>query len=185
MRYFFIEPDKNYSTIPTIKNWYNKVPIRQLEREGLKILPRRCLYRIEEADNLYYVDILFHPFPMVSSLVKSVIELYEPMLQWKQVILLHQKQGRVEIYYIPLLEEKEYVYEKTKFTLTHNKLLKLTLEQKKLGDTAVFFLKKESYHFMILRLDVLESLLRRNAKGFLLQEAECIGGGNICQKYNI
>ncbi len=95
MRYFFIEPDKNYSTIPTIKNWYSKVPIRQLEREGLKILPRRCLYRIEEADNLYYVDILFHPFPMVSSLVKSVIELYEPMLQWKQVILLHQKQGRV------------------------------------------------------------------------------------------
>ena len=122
---------------------------------------------------------------MVSSLVKSVIELYEPMLQWKQVILLHQKQGRVEIYYIPLLEEKEYVYEKTKFTITHNKLLELTLEQKKLGDTAVFFLKKESYHFMILRLDVLESLLRRNAKGFLLQEAECIGGGNICQKYNI
>lgn len=185
MRYFFIEPDKNYSTIPTIKNWYDKVPIRRLEKEGLKILPKRCLYRIEEAEHVYYTDILFHPFPMVSSLVKSVVELYEPMLQWKQVILLQQKQGRVEIYYVPLLEEKEYVYEKTKFSITHNKLFELTLEQKKLGDTTIFFLKKESCRFLVLRLDILESLLRRKAKGFLLQEAACIGGGNICQKHNM
>lgn len=101
-----------------------------------------------------------------------VIELYEPNVQFKQIILLDKKNGLVGEYALPLLITKQVLSSKSEFTNYHTVLKKMVLEKQLLGDTAVFWVDGVPREAGVWRLDIVESLLIRHARGFLLEEVE-------------
>lgn len=63
-----------------------------------------------------FTSIVDKPFPLVSAEVKEVFDMYEPYIPYKEIILLDQKFQRMEVYYLPILEEVDCLHEKVNTT---------------------------------------------------------------------
>lgn len=173
LRFFLLKPDKRFQNIPEIINWYQNREARLLMREEYSQLSKRTLFGVRGDENTNYFDVLFHPFFLLSETVQKVISLYEPNLRYKEIIYLNQKMRYAKTYYLPILQKIDCLTEKSQFKFDHSKVTKAVICEKKVGDTVVFQLSEVKEKQIIIRLDLAESLIRRNAKGFFLEEVEC------------
>lgn len=171
MLFFQMETDRKYVNKPMIINWVEKFPVQDLYEGHYMKIPKRVILNIRSNPATEFVDIISTPFLLVSQKVKKVMELYEPNLQFKEIILLDRKNAFAEEYFLPLLTVKDVLSEKSVFTNNHSVLEKAVLLKEKVGDTAVFFADGAPREAGIWRLDIIESLLFRGAKGFVLNEA--------------
>lgn len=172
MRFFLIKPDKRFFNVPEIINWYQNSEAKLLLKEEYNQLPRRTLFGVRGDENTNYFDVLFHPFFLLSKTIQKIVSLYEPNLCYKEIIYLNQKMRHVEIYYLPILPKIDCLTSKSQFNLDHSKVTKAVICEKKVGDTTIFQLSEVKERQIIIRLDLAESLIRRNVKGFLLEEVE-------------
>lgn len=167
-----MKPDKRFQNIPEIINWYQNSEARLLMKEEYNQLPRRTLFGVRGDENTHYFDVLFHPFFLLSETVQKVVSLYEPGICYKEIIYLNQMLRRAETYYLPILPKIDCLAEKSQFNLDHSKVTKAVISEERMGDTAIIQLSEVKERQIIIRLDLAESLMRRNAKGFLLEEVE-------------
>lgn len=172
MRFFLVKPDKRFQNVPEIINWYQNNEARLLMKEEYNQLPRRTLFGVRGDKNTNYFDVLFHPFFLLSETIQRVVSLYEPNLCYKKIIYLNQKMRYAKTYYLPILPKIDCLTEKSQFNLDYSKVTKAVICKEKVGDTAIFQLSKVKERQIIIRLDLAESLMRRNGKGFLLEEVE-------------
>lgn len=172
MRFFLMKPDKRFQNVPEIVNWYQNKEVRVLMKEEYTRLPKRILFGVKGDENTNYFDVLFHPFFLISERVQKIVSLYEPNLFYKEIIFLNQKMHQAETYYLPILPQIDCLTEKSQFNLDHSKVTRATICARKIGDTTIFRLSGVKDRQIIIRLDLAESLMRRMAKGFLLEETE-------------
>lgn len=171
MLFFQMEADRKYVNKPIIIDWIEKFAVQDLYEGHYMKIPKRMILNIKSNPGTEFVDIISMPFLLVSQKVKKVMELYEPNLQFKEMILLDRENAFAEEYFLPLLTVKDVLSEKSLFTNNHTILEKAVLHKDKVGDTAVFFADGAPREAGIWRLDIIESLLFRGAKGFVLKEA--------------
>lgn len=176
MRYFLIKEEKRYGNFPEIVNWYQKKEARQLVEKEYEKLPDRILFTVKGNSDTNYLDILFHPFFLIGKPVKKVLELYEPNYQFKEIIYLDHKNRHVEEYFFPILPEIDCLSKESEYNLDHSVVTKAVLDLKKVRDYSIFCLKGVKNRHVVIRLDLAESILRRRARGFLLEEVEGIEG---------
>lgn len=181
MRYFRIEADRKYTTLPQIINWYQQIDNRDLNKEGYDKIPKRTLLFIQPNKNTIFLDVVSSPFFLISEMVKDCVALYEPNLSYKEMILLDQKNSRTQSYFHPMLRELDCLSNNAVFNLDHSELKTIELDEEKIEDKAIFRLAGVSKWYVIVRLDLLESLLRRGAVGLSIQEVNVRKGNAICQ----
>lgn len=172
MRFFLMKPDKRFQNVPEIANWYQNKEVRLLMGEEYTRLPKRILFGVKGDENTIYIDVLFHPFFLISERVQKIISLYEPNLSYKEIIYLNQKMRRAETYYLPILPQIGCLTENSQFNLNHSKVTRASICEKEIGDTSIFQLNEIKDQQVIIRLDLAESLMRRMVRGFLLEETE-------------
>lgn len=173
MRYFLLKPDKRYPNVPEVINWYQKEEAGRLLQGAYDRLPRRMLFPVKGDRDIQFFDMLFHPFFVISNPIKKVLELYEPHYFYKEIIYLNQKAHQAEEYFLPILPKISCLTEDSQYNLDHSMVTKAVIDPSKVGDVSLFQLQEVKNRQMVIRLDLAESLLRRKAKGFLLEEA-CI-----------
>lgn len=181
MRYFKIEADRKYATAPQIINWYQQLDNRDLKTDSYDKIPKRTLLRIQPNKNTIFLDFISNPFFLFSEKVKDCVALYEPNLSYKEMILLDYKNSRMQPYFHPMFHELDCLGENTVFNLDRSELNIIELEEEKLEDKAIFRLAGVSKCYVIVRLDLLESLLRRGAIGLSIQEVSVRKGNVLCQ----
>lgn len=125
---------------------------------------------IETGEDALFIDIMTDPIVMVTKKVKNCLQLYEPNVPFKEIILLDRKKRVTQNYFVPGLAELDFLTDRSEYTNWNYDLKYAELDKKKIGDKAVFTVKGPEKRNIIIRLDVAESLLRRGAKGFLLRE---------------
>ncbi|BCJ92610.1 hypothetical protein acsn021_01790 [Anaerocolumna cellulosilytica] len=178
MRYFLLKADKGYTYTPRIVNLHTQIDVRDLKKGSYYKIPKRFLLRIQSNPDTVYTDIITHPLFLISDKIKRVLEKYEPNLNYKEVILLDQEFGRAEKYHLPTLEELECLTPASVFNTDKSILHKIVIDINKSGDKCMFALGEVTNRYVIVRLDFVESMLRRGAKGFTLQEVETVKGGD-------
>lgn len=181
MRYFKIEADRKYTASPQIINWYQQLDNRDLKTGSYDKIPKRTLLRIQPNQNTVFLDIVSSPFFLISEMIKECVALYEPNLSYKEMILLDHKNSRMQPYFHPMLRELDCLSENAVFNLDHSELKTMELDEEKLEDKAMFRLAGVSRWYVIARLDLLESLLRRGAVGLSIQEVNVRKGNGICR----
>ncbi len=132
-----------------------------------------------------FVDIVTIPFFMVSEKIHNLIKIFEPNMQYKEIILLDKKNGRAEVYYLPILEEVNCLGKNTKFNLDYSVIEKPILCKEKVGDKSIFRLPEGPSGCCVVRMDLLESILRRDAYGFKIVEPEYESEGEKKKCQNI
>lgn len=171
MKYYWIKEDKNYNLSPKIKHSYSLLEIQRLKNGDYGRMKDRTLFRIAENPGTIDTDIIVYPFFMVSGKIRTCISLFEPNLYFKEFILLDQKYRNAQEYFFPMIR-----------TFTSNqksdKAENLEIDRDEVGDCSIFAIKGVNHRFIIVRLDLIESILRRGHKGFTLEEITYIRGGN-------
>lgn len=163
MRYFYIGEDKEITNKPQIMNWYKKIDERNLHYGTYHKVPEKIVLYIKSNKETYYPEVISTPFFMISKKIKDIIKLYEPNMGYRQVILIDFDNEKATQYFIPHLKRFDCLTEESKFNKYHSLLTKIVIDSNKVGDSCIFELDNVSDRHIIVRMDFLESMLRRGA----------------------
>ena len=144
MKYFITNLDKQFIHAPSVINWFKKINVDLFHKECEQEIPNDIVLKMESDPECEQTDIISHPVFAVSELVKGVLTLYEPNTQWKEMMLYN-------------LGKKQMV-----------------INEALIRDKSIFQVQYAGKNHIIMRLDLVESLLRRDVVGIQLTEVEVV-----------
>lgn len=168
MKYFIVSVDKNYNA-PTLTEW-NGIKgqnIRKIKKSYQ--MSKHMFFIIENHMQTVFTDVITFPCFMVSKKIKDVVEWYDSSVKFVRIILFDKSKKRSKAYYIPFLRDIDFA--------TVNKKgsdIELFIEEEKIRNYIVFQVTKLNRIFVVMRMDLLESILRRGALGVGIKETYLI-----------
>lgn len=172
MDYFLLKQDERCSYIPRISNWFDKINIKHLNLENAHKVDDETILFLNSDVNNRYTDIIDLQLFLVSEAMKKVMEKYAPDSIFKMIVLTDFKNSIQKIYYQPIFEEVEALSEEAEMNLNKTVVKKIILNEEKIRDKKIFKLKESSKTLIVVRLDVAESILRRDFNGIELEKLE-------------
>ena len=172
MKFFLLGTEASYSNYPKIRNWFGRIDLRYANVNEAYKIPSRQLLMIEEYENTVFPSIINDPFPLISIEVKNVFDMYEPHIIYREVVLLDSRYERTGLYYLPILEEADCLDKKSELNLDRSVIRKGIIDYKRTEGRAVFRVGGLNRYYMAGRLDLVESILKRDVKGVGLTELE-------------
>lgn len=157
--------------IPDIKNFNQVIRYRAFEENRPQAMPHRTVCVLNNPCDLG--TLLLSPFPLFHAETKRSLDLFLWNCQYREFIFLDQKKSISERYYLPFFlriggnitrEEK-----------TGDWILKLHSEWPE--DIPIIYLEEERKQQIVLRLDLLESLMRKGLCGVELVPLQMQKGG--------
>lgn len=174
MRYFILKNPDNYSATPDIINWYSVIDVRNICKEKAHLLQRRELLPVRSNPDLVWTDVICKPFLLVSGTVRGLLLKYEPVLNFRQIVLLDEKNELAQTYYLPILERIDCLHDTSELSIDRSVIKKPVIQLSKVGDASVFWIAGVKNTYTVVRLDFAESLLRRETRGIGLLPVECV-----------
>lgn len=172
MDYFLLKQDERYTNTPRIVDLFKKIDVRNLNLLKAHKIEEIIVYKVNTDDRSEFLDILDNQLFLISKPMKEIIERHENGILFKTLALIDKPNNKQKNYYLPIFEELEVLSEAAQLNLNKTVVRKLILNKEKLQDRKIFKIKESSKPIILVRLDVAESLLRRNFKGIKLERVE-------------
>ncbi|AOR23487.1 imm11 family protein [Clostridium taeniosporum] len=172
MDYFLLKQDKRYSNTPQILNLFKKFNTKDLNLVKADNIEDNNILYVKSAQGIEYLDILNIPIFLVSEELQRILSKYNSNIVFKMVALTDYKNLEQYIYYLPIFEEVQALNEESEFNLNKTIVKKIVLDENKIKNKKIFKIKESDKTLIVVRLDVAESLLRRDFKGILLERLE-------------
>lgn len=179
MKFYMLGTDTAYTNYPKIKKWYGRIDPRDFNIRDAHKIPHRQLFMIHESQNTVFTSIVDNPFPLITAEVRSVFDMYEPHIIYKEIVLLDAEYEKAEVYYLPILEEIQCLREDSEFNLNKSIIKKGIIDYEKTEGKAIFRLGGFDHYYMVGRLDLVESILKRRVKGVGLTELGIYEGDQL------
>ena len=174
MKYFIAEQEASYFHVPRPVNWFGKIAPDKVHKDTHQDMPNYTALPIEADEQVEFLDVIFHPVFAVSDQVQQVLKLYEPNMVWKELMLYDKKNKLVQLYHVPMLWDMACLTDKSKENLGKGQCADIQINQLGLRDKSIFLLASVQKRYVVMRLDLVESLLRRNVTGLHLIELDVI-----------
>lgn len=173
MDYFWVRQDKRYIFTPEITNVRDIV----LKRGDVAIENDKKIADVNVAlaspqRKTDFVDILDSQLFLIRDRVKEVLEMYEPAMIFKMVCILSNFTGEYGNYYMPICQKVDCLSGKSVTTPDKSQVKQLVLNSNKIKSQSIFQVAGVKTDVMVIRLDVLESLLRRKITAFQFDQIE-------------
>lgn len=169
MDFFLIEEEEG-NRIPYNINKNRVIDIRLLTRESYQKIPVWNVVEMEFPAEGFFPNLLCLPFVLVSKGFMETMVMYDPDIPYRSVKLWDRKSGQNGTYFIPLLEEIECISEKSKYNKVGNRITELVLNYEQVRDKIVFKVRGYDRKCIVGRMDLVESLLRRKARGIQIEK---------------
>ena len=170
MNYFLISKDETYEKSPDIINWYEDE--RLINERNLNLLENRKILKIRNEEKIVWTDIISNPNFFVSEKVKGVINKYDNKIKFKQVIMLDVLGAEAEVYYLPLLKFINCLSEESE--IVGNTIKRCVIKKDIIKEEKIFRIGDVNKRYIVVRLDLAESILRRKTRGIKLEKIEVI-----------
>lgn len=171
MRFFTMEQDKMLQDMIELREFDIRGPRHIFQKKDGAILnPSTTLYLAEKSGEAL-PDFIQSPIPLVSDMVKKVLDVYEDDMVFRSVSLVDKKREAIFLYHTLLPEEHEMLSDQTEY-YPNGSVKRLVLDRKKIGEHKVFWLDTKRFRNPFVSLEVVESILRRNPIGILFEEVE-------------
>ena len=145
-------------------------------RENENTIPEHTIFQITDHMQTVFTDIILHPCLMMSEKMIETIRLYEPSIRVEQIILTEQEIETVGIYYIPTLEKLDVLTPNSRVASDKSTLEYIEIDAAKAKGKAIFQIESNEKSYVLMHLDLVESLLRRKVIGIGLKEVDIKGG---------
>jgi hypothetical protein len=172
MDYFLLKQDERYTNTPRILDLFKKIDVRNINLLNAHKIEDIIIYKVNASDKSEFLDILDNQLFLISKPMKDILEKYDDEIIFKTLALIDKLHNKQENYYLPILEEVEVLSDKAELNLNKTVVKKLILNKEKLQGKKILKIKESSKPLIVVRLDVAESLLRRNFKGIKLERVE-------------
>ena len=170
MKFYFVTVDTNYIA-PMPMGWYGKIDRKSWREKKSYQMPKYLMFQTEEHIQMVFTDIVVFPCFMVSKLVRDVIGLYNPAMKFVRIILYDKLRKRSMAYYMPFMRTIEFmkISDESKYGEDN-----IFLEYEKVTDEVMFEVVNKGKTHIVMRMDLLESILRRGAIGLGIKEEQII-----------
>ncbi|AGX41829.1 imm11 family protein [Clostridium saccharobutylicum] len=172
MDYFLLKQDEESKNVPVLMDVFNKVDVRNINLLNAHKIDEILIFNVKCTDETEFLDILDRNLFLISEKMKKIIEKYDSGILFKIIPLIDLTNERQENYYMPIFEEIECLSEKAELNLNKTVVKKVILDKEKIKGKKIFKIKESSKTLVVVRLDVAESLLRREFKGLCLKRLE-------------
>ncbi|MCH5258668.1 MAG: hypothetical protein J1F18_02885 [Lachnospiraceae bacterium] len=179
MKFYILGTDIVYTNYPKIKKWFGRIDPRDFNIRDAHRIPDGQVFMIHESKNTVFTSIVDNPFPLITAEVRAVFDMYEPHIIYKEIVLLDAEYKKAEVYYLPILEEIQCLREESEFNLDKSIIKKGIIDFEKTEGRAIFRLGGFNHYYMVGRLDLVESILKRDVKGIGLTELVVYEGGQL------
>lgn len=173
MKYYIIEQDKSYSSLPQLINWYQVIDERKLHMGSYSQIPEKSMIYVKHDKDLFFPNMLLHPFLMIDEKVKETLLKYEPNMNTRVLFLVDKVSNAFQYYSIPFLKEIDCMSKKSELNMDKSVIFKLVLKKSKLpAGVPLFMIKGVNTRCVVARMDFMESVLRTDICGIKLREVE-------------
>lgn len=172
MDYFLLKQDEEYTNSPRLIDVFSKIDVRNINLLKAHKIDDIIVFKVKVDEKSEFLDIMDNQLFLISKPMKGIIEKYDRDILFKTLALIDQLHKRQENYYLPIVEELEALSDAAELNLNKTVVKKLILNKEKIQDRKIFKIKESSKTLIVVRLDVAESLLRRNFKGIKLERVE-------------
>lgn len=167
MKYYLLTVDANY-VAPVPVGWYGKIDRKSRREKKAYQMEKHLMFQTEEHMQMIFTDIVTFPCLMVSKMVHDTIRLYDPDIKFTRIILYNKAKKRSMAYYMPFLKEMEVIW------TNEQKGGAILLERKKIMEEVIAEVVYKGKTGIVIRMDLVESILRRGAIGIGLEEIHII-----------
>lgn len=174
MRYFLLKQEPDETNVPNLDNWYSQIPPPKLRPEKAHTLPNRFLINLVSSDFCVFTDAVLSPFLLLSQTLRDVVAFYEPKLPFKDIVLLDRKTRKSALYYLPILDSVDCLAEGTVYNLNKSALKHAVIEPEKAKGRSIFRIGGVLNTYIVVRLDLAESALRRGVRGLSMEPLACV-----------
>jgi len=174
MRYFLVNIDTGYTNVPRLMDVYKSLPGNGSRPPCVENLEKRTILSMKTDENTIYTDFLSESLFLVSEKAKECISLYEPNMQFKEIVLLDKRRKVMKQYFLPVFFEVSCLTQNSEFTFGRYELKKIEIDETKLNKKTIFKIAGVEKNYIVARVDLVESLLRRGVKGIDLEEIRVI-----------
>lgn len=165
MEYFLMTQDQRYGNTPYFKAVFSQIAPGDICLERCNRIPDETTLAIETNKGLQYLDLLDRQLFMVSTKLRKLLALYDPSMIFKRISTVNFCNGRNEIYWLPILEQVDCIAPQSEFNRDKSVLLKIVLNEEAIKDKPIFRLGGVATPYVVARLDLVESILRRDFEG--------------------
>lgn len=161
MKFFAVELSYTGLKVPRLKKWEERIKFQKLFDPMVFPKDEKVIMRVKSGD-IFCPDMLTEPVFMVSNMLKELLEKFEPNLEWKTIILSGSNvNAKMPLYYAPklfeIMADKKLIESKEKWCINKE----LILKQESIGERGIFCLQGKLQSYVVMRLDLVEMLLRR------------------------
>lgn len=150
---------------PKFKKWQTELKIEDLRNGCYDALERFTVLFVSAEEDIVFPSIINYPHFMVTEEIFRIFKVFEPNLENSRIVLIERKQGRSETYFLPWLQNLEYSIDKESKKMLFAKKCD---NHRKLVFSASH--EKSRIQNTVIRLELLESLLRRSFVGIKAEE---------------
>ncbi|MCB2306829.1 hypothetical protein LGL08_12345 [Clostridium estertheticum] len=130
------------------------------------------IFNVNADDNCEFLDVLDSQLFLISDEIKKIIEKYDRDILFISLPLIDGLHDRQENYSLPIFEEIEALSDKSELSLDKRIIKNIILSKEKIKGKKIFRIKESTKPLIVVRLDVAESLLRRDFKGIKLERLQ-------------
>lgn len=172
MKYYIMSQDKRIANGITFKE-ISSTETFEVGEEFRGKIKNNLVLHMKDTPHTAYTDMIESPFIMVSEALSKVIEMYEEETEFTNIILSSQVGKPSLDYKVALINRIQCLHENSEF-YKDNSIKDLVLDKNKIGERQIFKIKGISPHYVIVSMNIAESLLRRSLYGVRLEEIKCI-----------
>jgi hypothetical protein len=170
MKYFILDADDQYAQ-PNFLNWYKEMNPKQ---QAAWDIPRINRFSVSLSVDAVFVDIISHPYLMLSKKFADLVRLYDETIMFKYIMLYDKKNQRYMDYYMPLLEVINCLAEDSELNRDGSILLRTVLKRDALQYRALFQIGGVKNRYIAGSLELVESAFRREILGLKIHEVELV-----------
>jgi len=137
--------------------------LRHITREEMDAISIPPNMYVKKGSTIEYPDYIESPIMLVSEKLKRIMSKYQKDAIFKAAILMEKDINRQETYYMISAPRIECASDESTYD-THGRIKELVLDQEKVGHARIFFAIGCEQRVFV-RLDVAESILRRDSNG--------------------
>ncbi|AET62190.1 hypothetical protein ACWHAM_06645 [Paenibacillus terrae] len=170
MDYFLLKQDVRYTNVPMLKKVMETIDPWKLYDLQPEDIVKPLMFHVKADAESTFVDYIEGPISLISDSLKRLFQAYVPELPLKLTILTQIEQKIQKNYYIPFVERLTAVHPESEWNLDQSVLKKLVLQADAIRGHKIFRIQESTAPMIIVRLDVAESILRRDYTGITLEQ---------------
>lgn len=172
MNYYLMSQDMQAHEVPRIIDWYGKMDMKSIEQHNFENLPQVTVLEAKMAPNISFHELVFQPILLLPKEAARLLQLFEPWIETRDIVLVSQKKDVNHRYVFPLLQESDCLSKKSYLNRDRTIIEKGILVKDKIPNSVMFMPQNVSSRNIIVREDFVECLLQENFFGFKLIQLE-------------